>query len=187
MSEQLPAEIEALVLQTLASRVRKQLDLSKAEFSSDYAEGDKHTFRSPIDDRRLGQIYRTDPEPVWAITDRDALTEHLMTFEGNRCYTVQIREDAPYEEILAVLHEHAPQYLEDVVTLREDAIDAALSQSKETGTPAAPGIERRKPGGALTVKPDPNAHLAIEGLVKAGLLRWDGTRALPASDQLEAS
>lgn len=185
--ESLPPEVEALALQCLAGRVKKQLDLSKAEFSADYEPGEKRAFRSPVDDRKLGLIWRTDPDAQWVIVDRAALTEHLMGFPGNRETVVQIVGSAPLEEILPVLAEHAPHLIEDVEVLRDGVVEAALAQSRDTGQPAAPGIEKRKAGGALTVKPDVSAHLAIEGLIRAGLLQWDGRRALPASDGREAS
>lgn len=180
--ERLPAEVEALALQVLAGRVKQHLDLTKAEFSSSYNDGDKHTFRSPIDDRKVGQVYRTDPEPRWVISDRKALEDHLRTFPGNLRPVVTGDE----AEVLGVLLDHAPHLIGD--ELDPYAVQAALEQSKATGEPAAPGIEKVKSSGALTVKPDAGAAVVIESLIKAGLLTWDGQRALPAGeDERKAS
>jgi hypothetical protein len=171
--EPLGPELEALALQVLAARVKQHVDLTKAEFSSSYNDGDKHTFRSPLDDRKLGQVYRTDPEPRWVISDRKALEDHLRTFPGNLRPVIT----GDPSEVLGVLLDHAPHLIGD--ELDPYAVQAALEQSKATGTPAAPGIEKVKSSGALTVKPDAAAAGAIEDLIRAGLLRWDGTRALP--------
>jgi hypothetical protein len=177
-AESLPDEAIALVLKRLSSKVLDNLKMAKAVFESDYEAGEKRAFRSPVDGKKLGSVYRSDPDGEWVVTNQRQLEEHLMEFEGNRVISVGIREDAPYEEILAVLNEHAPQYLEDRVDLRPDAIKAALDQSAATGEPAAPGITFRKPGGVVTVRPDREADQAIAGLMSAGLLTWDGQRAI---------
>ncbi len=78
---------------------------------------------------------------------------------------------------------HAPELLVEVTRVKTSAYQDSLDQSKATGKPAAPGINLRKPGGVLTVKPDENAAAAIEGLIGAGLLAWDGRRELPSSDE----
>lgn len=183
MMEPLPDEAIALVLKRLSSKVAENLKLTKAGFESDYGSGDKRTFRSPLDGKKLGSVYRSDPDGQWTVTNRALLEAHLMSFEGNKVTSVGIREDAPYEEILAVLSEHAPRYLEDRVDLHPDAVQAALDQSAATGEAAAPGITFLKPGGIVTVRPDKEADQAIQGLISGGLLTWDGQRALPAAEQ----
>jgi hypothetical protein len=185
--DRLPDEAIALVLKRLSSKVAENLKFTKAAFESGYEAGEKHTFRSPLDGKKLGSVYRTDPDGEWIVSNRNALEEHLMGFEGNRVCSVGIREDAPYEEILAVLNEHAPQYLEDRVELHPDAVQAALDQSAATGEAAAPGITFLKPGGVVTVRPDKEVDAAIQGLIQGGLLTWDGQRALPAAEERKAS
>jgi hypothetical protein len=45
-------------------------------------------------------------------------------------------------------------------------------------------VARVKPEGVLTVRPDRGAAAAIAGMVRAGILSWDGR---PAIDQAEAA
>ena len=55
------------------------------------------------------------------------------------------------------------------------------------GGEVAPGIARVKPPGTLSVRPDKNAGDAIERMVAAGILTWDGTpAALPPAAETEA-
>jgi hypothetical protein len=137
-TDPLPAEVEALVLATLSKRVAARIDGVKATFSGQYADGQRETFRSPLDDAKLGMILRTDPDPTWKIVDPTALDAELRTY----------------------------------------VVDAALAQSRDTGTPAAAGIARVKPGGVLTVKPDKGAAAAVERMVAAGVITWDGQPVL---------
>ncbi len=183
--EPLPPEVEALALRALSTRVATHLKLSKVELEAGYGPGDKRTFRSPLDGSKVGQVYRTDPDAEWRITDRAALLEHLATFPGNVVERLTVVGDE--SEVLAVLDEHAPHLLDVTTEVPEETVQAALAQSKATGEPAAPGIELVQPGGVLTVKPDTGAAKAIEGLVRAGWLTWDGQRALPVGEQREAS
>lgn len=185
--EELPAEIEALVLAELSKRVKARTDSVKASFGHRYAAGHKETFRSPLDRRqKLGIVYRTDPDPKWTVVDKEALHAHLRSFPGN----VVTREEIVGEEfeVIAVLREYAPHLLAEVTVVPDWVVEAALEQSAATGEPAAPGIELRAPSGSLTVKPDPAAGVAIEQMLAAGLYTWDGRPALPSGDvEREAS
>lgn len=156
----------------LAKRVKINLDMVKATIGSGFEDGERKKFRSPLDERPLGQIWRTDPEPSWIIVDRQALEAHLREFPGNM-RPVIVGDEA---EVLGILLAYAPHLIEDA--LDPSVIQDALDQSKATGEPAAPGIEFRKPGGHLTVKPDANAGIAIEAMIKAGIIAWDGQRAI---------
>lgn len=179
--QRLAAEFEALALRRLATKAEEALKLSKATLGG-YGDGDKRTFRSPVDGRMVGQVHRTDPDPEWKVTDRKALEEHLRTFPGN-LRSVIVGDEA---EVMGVLLDHAPHLIGE--ELDPAVVQAALNQSKATNEPAAPGITLEKPGGVLTVLPDKHqADLAIQGLINAKLLTWDGRRSLPAAEQKEAS
>jgi len=185
LPEPLPPEVEAIALKALESRVTAQLKMTKVDFSSRYEAGEKRTFRSPLDDARLGIVYRTDPEAEWRITDRAALRQHLETFPGNFVARLVIVGDEA--EVLAVLDQYASHLLEEISEVPDEVFNAALRESRETGQAVAPGITKVKPGGSLTVKPDERAGDAIKRMVDAGLLTWDGRRALPTGEQREAS
>lgn len=176
----LPSEIEALVLATLRKRVIEREKFVKALIGQRYPDGHRESFRAP-DGSKLGMVLRTDPEPEWTVTDRAALVEHLMSFEGAMVTEVGIApEDMP--EALAVLAEHAPGLITETARLDPDAIDAALAQCRATGQAAAPGIERVKPAGVLTVRPDKGAGEVIERMVERGEITWDGRPVLPSTE-----
>lgn len=183
----MPAEIEALVLATLRKRVNEREKLVKALIGQRYPDGHRESFRTP-DGSKLGMVLRTDPEPEWVITDRDALVEHLSSFPGAMVTEVRIApEDMP--EALAVLAEHAPNLVTETSRLDPAVVDAALAQSRATGQAAAPGIARIKPAGVLTVRPDKVAGEAVERMVAAGQITWDGRPVLetPDTERREAS
>jgi hypothetical protein len=174
----LQPEVVALMLRAVASQAMKNLDLVKAELGS-YEDGQRSTFRSPLDGAKLGQVWRTDPDPEWVIVDRPALLQHLSGYPGNFETVLKIVGDEA--EVLAVLQEHAPHLIEEDSFIPEWVFQAALEASKEANEAVAPGIKKIKPGGVLTVAPDKKAGEAFSALVKAGLLSWDGKRAIGGS------
>src|SRR5438874_11602102 len=119
--------------------------------------------------------WRSAPDPTWTVVDAAALDAELRSYPGNLETVVEIVGD--HAEVLAVLADHAPHLLADVVRVRPGVVEAALAQSAATGMPAAAGIEQVKPGGSLTVKPDAKADEVVERLVAAGLITWDGRAA----------
>jgi hypothetical protein len=177
---QLPAEIEALVLAELGKRVKARTETTKALFGQRYPDGHRETFRSPLDGSKLGIVYRTDPDPQWKVTDREALHAHLREYRGNVETVYEIADDLA---AIDVLREHAPHLLVEITRVIPDVVEAALDQSRATGEPAAPGIELVKPSGSLTVKPDPKAGGAVERLVEAGVITWDGRPVLETGQE----
>lgn len=191
----IPPEVEALALATLAKRVKERDQVVRALFSQHYPRGRRETFRSPLDGARLGAVQVTDPDPDWRIVDQAALEEHLAAeFPG----TVETVYDlavpgvgmvslSALDELAQVLLAHAPHMLAESRRVSPDAVAAALDQSRATGVAAGPGITLVRPGGQLRVVPDKDAAVAIERMVAAGLLTWDGRPSLPtpASDASE--
>lgn len=178
----MPEEIELLVLAELKSRVLSRIEQVKAVVGQRYPEGHRDTFRSPIDDHRLGSVYRTDPDPVWEVTDREALDAELRTYPGALETVYEITDEAAAVE---VLREHAPHLLAEITRVNPDVITAALEQSRTTGKAAAPGISKVKPAGVLTVTTDKKtAGLAIEAMHEQGVITWDGR---PAIEQRKAA
>lgn len=177
---ELPPEVEVLVLAELQRRVKARIDLTKAVVGVNYGDGHREIIRSPLDGQRLGQIWRTDPNPKWSVTNEAELLEHLREFAGNVERYYEIADDAAAIE---VLREYAPHLLVEITRVRPDVVQAALEQSEATGEPAAPGIGLVKDGGVLTVKPDPTAGPVVERLHHAGLIEWDGRLVLDAGEK----
>jgi len=175
-------EVEALILKALESRVGDALKTTKAIIGIAYDEGDKHSFRSPLDDRKLGIVYRTDPEGRWQVTDRAALDEWLLSKDWFVQETVRIAPGRQYEA-LAVLAEHAPHLLEEVREIRAGAVAEVLTACGQESRAVAPGVEWVRPKGVLTVTPDKGAGAAIEAMHAAGLITWDGRPAIEAPEE----
>ena len=181
--EPLPADVELLVLKELEKRVKSRQSTTKAIVGASYSDGDKHTFRSPIDGRKIGSVYRTDPDAEWQITDEAALLEHLRQFPDCVEHFYEITNT---DAAIKVLEVHAPHLLVEVSRVIPDVIQDAVTQSRETGKPAAPGIALVKGSGVLVVRPDAAAGSVIERLQEAGWIGWDGRPALPPATE-EAS
>lgn len=186
----LRAEHRALILAALANRVKDEADAVRAEFSMSYEPGTKMVFESPIDGGLLGYVQRTRPKPEWRVTDETALRAHLAEFPGCVEEVVQLPvpgvglvELDPADELAQVVGEHAPHMLVREERVTQDAINAALEQSKATAKAAAPGIGLVRPGGQLRVVPDKDAGAVVERMVRAGVVSWDGRPALPAGDE----
>ena len=178
MTDPLPPEFEAIALKALEKSVKARRDAVGAVVGQSYVAGHRETFRSPISDRKFGLVHRTDPDPVWVVTDGEALTRHLREDPANLEEIIEI--EATNEELVALLHEHAPHLLTYVTRVTQQAMADALAAAR--GGAKIPGIEKLKPDGVLTVLPDKNAPAVLAELIDAKLLTWDGRRtALPAA------
>ena len=186
----LPAEIEAIVLAELAKRLKTRQAATKAIVGNRYAAGDKQTFRSPVDETKLGTVYRSDPDPEWRVVDDYALSMYLA---GRDEYMEPVAEVLlpsgeialmhPDDELYRIVSEHAPHLTRSAcVRIRDGVINELVAESKRLGKPAAPGIAKVKPEGVLSVRPDKNAGAAIERMVQAGVISWDGTPVLEAGE-----
>jgi hypothetical protein len=166
----LPPEIEPIVLAVLEARVKEAKAAARAAIEHLYAEGTRTTILSPLDGTKLGTVYRTDPDPTWKVTDRDALCKALEADPDNVEY-VDIA--GTNEQVIAVLAEHAPERLARIERVKASAVNAAVAAAAR-GEEPLPGIERVKARGSLVVRPDRNAGQAVERLVQAGVITWDG-------------
>jgi hypothetical protein len=72
-----------------------------------------------------------------------------------------------------VLAEHAPELLARIDRVKASAVNAAAVAAARHEEPL-PGIERVTARGSLVVRPDRNAGQAVERLVQAGVIPWDG-------------
>lgn len=176
-------EVETLAYAAIESEAKRRKELGKALLAQHYPDGRTERTRSPLGDR-LGSVLRTDPDPRWQVVDRDALHAHLRTFPDATETVFEIADEPAAIEVLRV---HAPHLLVEVTRVKQQWVDDALAQSRATQEAAAPGIDRVKERGVMTVKPDKAAFAAVQRLVARGLIGWDGRPALPAGDEREAS
>ncbi|MGE0300923.1 hypothetical protein [Pseudonocardia sp.] len=183
-------DLEAVALAELADRVDKRKTAVRALAGRDLADGDRRTIRSPLGDA-LGSILRTDPDPQWRVTEPHALEQWLRTQHPSgieRGWHVHVPGvDGPVwldplDELAVVLAEHAPHLLTAAERVVEQEVALLLEQSRDQGTPAAPGIERVKPAGSVRVIRAKTCGAAIERLVQAGQLSWDVRPQLSAGE-----
>jgi hypothetical protein len=190
VTEPLPAEIESIILAELAKRVKERDGATRALFSQRYGDGDKATFRSPLDDTRLGTVYRSDPDAAWVVTNTPAVMDYLHdqsdaweTIAEIRLPNGDLVGMDTVDELAVLVREHAPHLYSESRQVKPHAIDELLDQSRRDGKPACAGIERRKPAGRLSVRPAPTAGDAISRMVEAGIVTWDGRVALPEAGE----
>lgn len=182
----LPVEIQAIVLAELAKRVKTSQAATKAIVGNRYAPGDKQTFRSPVDDAKLGTVFRSDPDPEWRVVDDNALSTYLVDRDEYMEPVAEVLLPSgeialmhPDDELYRIVSEHAPHLTRSACfRIRDGVVDELVAESKRLGKPAAPGIAKVKPEGVLSVRPDKNAGDAIERMVTAGLITWDGRPVL---------
>lgn len=188
----LAPEIRALALASMRQRIEAEEKLVRTEFSAALMAGTTLRFRSPLDDTPLGAVLRTDPKTEWRITDREAVLAHLIEFFG--CIETATYVAVPSaglvrlertDELFRVLLEHAPDLLIEQVEVKQEAIDAALAQSKATGEAAAPGITKVRPPGTVQVRPSAEAGEAVRRMFEVGTLSWDAL--IPATPKAVAS
>lgn len=180
-------DLEAVALAELADRVEKRKVAVRALAGADLDDGDKRTVRSPLDGTALGSVSRTDPEPQWAVTDWSALEAELTTRgQVDTAYRLHLPggEDPvvlhPIDELCKVLLAHAPHMLQEVSRVPGPVVAELLAESQRTGRPAASGITLTKPAGTVRVTRAKTCGPAIERLVAAGHLTWDGRPQLAA-------
>jgi len=185
-------EVRALMLQALMGEAKKELELLKAAFSPRYELGTKLTFESPIDNALLGYVQRTRPKPEWQIVDRDAVVQHLAAEYPGVVEVVYALQVPGVSEPVMLPEDHeltqtllgaAPHLLTPTVRVQEDAVKAALDETRMTGEPAAPGIKLVRPGGSLNVVYDKKEAIPAFGrMVRAGLIEWNGVAAIEAAE-----
>jgi hypothetical protein len=181
MAESDPRMVRAAVLQVVSSTTERAYKEAKATAGQDLASGDRRTVRSPLDGRRIGAVYRTDPKPVAVITDENALLDwyaerypHLVKRE------YKIRETR-ISEAIEVLYDHAPELLEPIRTLDPATRRQLEADVKRFGYGLGPGsemdipgIERQTKEGVVSCEPADDALGVVLDLFAASRVGLDG-------------
>lgn len=169
------------VLKVLSAHTKDRYEKAREEAEGQLGQGDRHIVRSPLDGTKLGAVYMTDPKPVAAIVDEQALTEWMAEHYKTRVestYDIVGSE----REVLDVLFEHAPRLLKRRTRLTVAARKELLSEAVKLGQVVGPGGEAEVPGvevrqteGYVACKPTDDALLAVYELVTSGRVALDGT------------
>lgn len=201
-------EHRALILQTVIGELQAELDaIKKHHLATLYPNPTTAQFESPLDQARLGRVSRARVTPEWKVTAAAQLGEHLREAFPNLLETVYLLDVPGVADPVALPELHpltqaligaAPDLLTPQQRIPPEVTEAALQESRDTGQPAAPGIQLvRARQAALSVVPDKHEAVpAIGRLMAAGRLRWadlipssrlaagfgDGRPALPGGD-----
>lgn len=192
--DEMRLEREALAWAALEQRAKKEKDTRRALLNQQYREGRTEHVRTPTGDR-LGNVQKTNPDPVWQVVDPDAVEAHIRaTYPGalRRRYWVYAPsgslELSAEDELAVVLREYAPHLLVEEDSVDPAAVEALLAESKELGRPVAPGIALVQPAGTVRVVPDRNAFAAVMRMHRAGLLDLESMAlALPRAEHQEVA
>lgn len=187
----LPLEVRALILKAAIAVAEKELDELTKGLKVSYPLPATIPFESPLDGAKLGYVQRARTTPEWKVTSTAQLLDHFVSDYPDVLETVFLI-DTPIGEIAlpedhpitAALAGAAPELLTPQQRVPAEVVEDALEQSRNTGEPAAPGIQLvRAAQGNLNVVYDKKEGIpAITRMVRAGLIDWSG-RPVEAAEQ----
>ncbi len=189
----LAPEMRGVLLAVLRRQVETEEKLAKAQYGTALSAGVTLRLSSPLDGSPLGSVLRTDPKPDWRVVDERALLEHYAEYPNlwePAVYVVM--PDGPVkvqpdDEIVRILREHGPHLLIEEQEIPAQVIADALTQSRATGEPAAPGIAQVRPGGVVQVRAHKDAAEAVARWVRSGKLDWSQVLSLDPAPAEAAS
>jgi hypothetical protein len=171
----------AAILKVVSDHTKNAYNESRVEAGLDLSNGDRRTIVSPLDGRKIGQVYRSDPKPVAVVTDEAALlTWYAVTHPDHvrKNYAVIGSE----REVIEVLAEHAPHLLRMVQEIAPDTLRKLRADVIKFGHGIGPGGEVEIPGieqqtddGVVACKPDDDALGVVLDLFAAHRVGLDGT------------
>lgn len=177
---------EELVLRTAALKViseftRARYDEARAELGKELHRGDRLIARSPLDERKIGAVYMTEPKTECRVTDESALKAWMQERYPELCenaYEV-IGSEA---EVIAVLFEHAPHLLRHSRRVSSEALRELRAACVTLGAVVGPGNEADVPGlelhtpdGVVACRPADSSLQAVLDMHRAGVISLDGT------------
>jgi hypothetical protein len=184
--------LNVAALKVLSDYALNAYGQAREEIGATMGRGDRVQVRSPLDDVKIGPVWKTDPKPHAEVTDARALLEWMQELYPEKvgsAYEVSGTE----AEVIDALFKFAPHLLRKTTAIKPEALRELRANSVALGQPVGPGGETDVPG--LTVrtpppvvqcKPDPDTALnAVVALVQSGHLDLQATltpRALEATD-----
>lgn len=167
------APLGLVALNHLATQTRRALVASREYVSGNLRPGERIAAVAP-DGTVLGHITRKVDTTEARVVDESALMAHLHEHNPDSLIDVDtIRHGTPSSEVVAVLKEHAPHLVDSRPRIQPWALNAALTDAKTGAT--VPGVELATVPGTTAIYPDKAAAAAIEGLIRSGVVGVDGT------------
>jgi hypothetical protein len=178
-------------LKVLSDYATNAYNAAREEIAPTLGRGDRVQVRSPLDDVKIGPVWKTDPKPHADVVDGGALLawfqEHHPELVGST-YVVS-GTDA---EVVDALFKFAPHLLKKSTAIKTEALRELRTNSVALGQPVGPdgeadvpGLVVRTPPPVVQCKPDPETALvAVVQLVQDGRLDLHATlmpRVLEAS------
>jgi len=182
----------ALIVKCIADFTADAIKARRHDLAEAMANGDRVSVVAPgHPDLNLGKVWRTEPKGTAAVTDALAFTDWMIEHYPDRVIGEYQIVEGHWNEVVAVLLEHAPHLLREhrqVVGWAENEVLRMTEQARQACGPGGecdvPGVAYEPPGaGVVTVTLSEDGPAAIEALWRAGRIDLDGTvRALPGGE-----
>ncbi|WP_280330306.1 hypothetical protein [Nocardia wallacei] len=143
----------AVVFHQLMNVVDAEKSKAKAGLSGHMARGSKLTSHHPTTGRSLGTVSMSDPAPAAKVEDPEAFEAWIRGRYADRLEKRLVF--GPPEEVAAVLLQHAPHLVREVLDIPKSLEKLALRDAAEL---PVPGTVQYQPGGTVSVRA--NAHAA---------------------------
>lgn len=167
-----PEVLRALYVASIKAWAVSEEDITRAVAGRYRTAPGKDDYRAASGEK-LGYLQRTDPPPHWAVTDGKAFDEHLAADPDNVA-TEENLDPPSADELVALVREHRPEWLQPVTYVKPEARKAALAKVRETGKPC-PGVTLEREASRLIVKADPGSREVFARMIRAGDILPDGT------------
>lgn len=152
----------SVLLHELHKVVDAEKTITKAALAQHMSRGSKLTSHHPATKVALGTVSMSDTKPAAKVEDEEAFESWVRVHYSDQ---LQIRlQFGPPEEVAAVLAEHAPHLVSQVVDVPESVRKKALA---DAAVRDVPGTFRYTPGGTVSVRANAQAELVVRDLLAA--------------------
>lgn len=171
-------------LAVISGRARKAYDQARADVALLLKRGERHKPRADVSAPAIGAVEMTDPKPVVAVTNPDALVEWMAANYPEHVVT-DYQPGPDTAAITAVLFAHAPHLLRTVRRVHPEVQASMLAATEVRQGPCGPGGETDVPGitwseGSPVVRcvPAEGALPEVIGLIRSGRLELEDVLTL---------
>lgn len=177
--------LQVAALKVLSEYTAEKYAWARGLASNAMARGERIVARSPVDNRKIAVIPKSDPKPVVFIVDGKALTEWMAEHYPA---TIEARTEiaGSEAEVVRVLFQHAPHLLKRGQRITPEALSELKRTAVALGQPIGPGGEANIPGlevresnAVVSCRPEDGALEIIKDLHDQGILELDGTIMAP--------
>lgn len=175
MTNELALKVAAL--KVLSTYALAAYDEARNEIAETMGRGDRVQVRSPLDDVKIGPVWKTDPKPHAEVVDNRALLEWYQQHYPEKVGSTYVVSGTD-AEVVDALFKFAPHLLSKTTAIKTEALRELRTNSVALGQPVGPsgeadvpGLVVRTPDPVVQCKPEPDTALpAVVQLVQEGRL-----------------